>query len=347
MLIKTKKSIAMWLFLVAAPIGVWLLLPDAPPAATPAKAIPVQVQVAATAPVALTTPQQAEFEKYVELGGAMGAYPASLDGTQVDGHVAVDANGHLIVDLGLRQIFDYFLATIGEETLEQIRARIAFYLQQQLPADAALQAWDILTQYLAYKDALADLSGHDGSYEGMRDSLQRQRELRDSLLSPALSTAFFQEEDTYADFALEHIENLRNPELSAAEKQAQTQALLETLPAPTRELIQATGAPLGVEQQVQVLREQGGSDSDIWQFREQQFGAAAADRLAALDAQRLQWEQRYEQYRQQRAVIENSGLAEQDIQQEIERLRAEQFADSERKRVAALDRIAEATRTAP
>jgi len=291
---------------------------------------------------ALTTPvvtPAAELARWVAKGRALGERPASLTGTQVDGALQVDAKGNLVIDLGLRRVFDYFLATIGEENLDDIRARIALYLQQHLPAAAAQQAWDLLTRYLDYKDALAEMPGHDGSYDGMRDSLQQARELRDALLGPTLAEAFFRDEDEYADFALHYIDQLHDPALTAQEKQQRVEALLSNLPDNARQEIQSTGRPLQIEQLVQAQREQGASSDDIWLYREQQFGSAAADRLAALDAQRVQWQQRYEYYRQQRDAIETSALDDSDKAAGIMRLRAEQFSDAEQKRVDVLDRI--------
>lgn len=298
---------------------------------------PLPLPSAAVAAPAVTP--AAELARWVAKGRALGERPASLAGTQVDGALQVDADGNLIIDLGVRRVFDYFLATIGEESLDDIRARIALYLQQHLPAAAAQQAWDLLTHYLDYKDALAEMPGHDGSYDGMRDSLQQARELRDALLGPTLAEAFFREEDEYADFALQYIDQLHDPALTAQEKQQRVEALLSNLPDNARQEIQSTGRPLQIEQSVQALREQGASSDDIWLYREQQFGSAAADRLAALDAQRAQWQQRYEHYRQQRAAIDTSAMDDSDKAAEIMRLRAEQFSDAEQKRVDVLDRI--------
>src|SRR3990167_5766466 len=303
---------------------------------------PAALPAVTSSPVAATS---AEFLQWAQRGAALGEPPRSLQGTTVDGGVgvdggaSVDAQGNLVIAESLRRLFDYFLATAGEETPEQIRARIAFYLQQQLPLDAAMQGWAILGQYLAYKDALADLSGHDGSYDGMLASLREQRDLRDTLLGPTLSSAFFQAEDEYADFALQHVTQLRDSNLSAEEKERLTQELLATLPEESRREIEATGAPVRVEQQVEMLRQQGASEADVWQVREQQFGSAAAGRLAQLDQTRAEWEQRYGDYRQQLQQIETSALAEAERQEAVARLRAITFSEQEMKRVEALDRI--------
>lgn len=312
-----------------------LVEPELSAPAVQALPAPAALPAAATAPATTS----AEFLRWAQRGAALGELPRSLQGTAVDGGVDLDAQRKLVIGESLRRLFDYFLATAGEETLEQIRARIAFYLQQQLPLDAAMQGWAILGQYLAYKDALADLPGHDGSYDGMLASLREQRELRDTLLGPTLSSAFFQAEDEYADFALQHVTHLRDPELSAEEKERLTQELLATLPEDSRREIEATGAPVRVEQQVEMLRQQGASEADVWQLREQQFGSAAAGRLAQLDQTRAEWEQRYGEYRQQLQQIETSALADTERQEAVARLRAITFSEQEMKRVEALDRI--------
>lgn len=285
-------------------------------------------------------PSFAVFLQWAQRGAALGLPPRSLQGTAVDGGVRLDIEGKLVIDEDLRRLFDYFLATVGEETPEQIRARIAFYLQQNLPPDEALQAWQILDQYLAYKDALADLPGHDGSYAGMLGSLREQRALRDSLLGPELGEAFFRAEDEYADFAVQHVEHLRDPAISAEEKERLTQELLASMPEESRRMIEATGAPVRTELQVEALRQQGASEAEVWQLREQQFGSDAAQRLAQLDQARAEWDRRYSDYRQQLQQIGNGALDAAEQQDAVVRLRGELFSAQERKRVEALDRIA-------
>lgn len=280
------------------------------------------------------------FLDWAQQGLALKTLPRSLQGTAVDGGVRVDANGHLVPDPALRRLFDYFLAAAGEESLERIRARIAFYLQQHLPLPAALEAWDVLNRYLDYKDALATLPGNDGSFAGMKASLAQQRQLRDSILGPELGVAFYRDEDIYADFALQHVEQLRDSSLTPAEREQQTEALLQALPPAVRNRIEASAAPVQVEGQVDAMRRQGVSDARIWQVRDQHFGGAAADRLAQLDRTRAEWEQRYQQYRQQRQQIMDSAMAQADREAAIAQLQSEDFSQGELKRVQALDRIA-------
>ena len=54
----------------------------------------------------------------------------SLQGTNVDGSITWDQQGQLQPDLALRQVFDYFLALVGEETEQQIRQRLRAHVEQ-------------------------------------------------------------------------------------------------------------------------------------------------------------------------------------------------------------------------
>ena len=293
----TRKGIGGLAFAVAIVLMAgWLLramVPGSMSGSTPVSApVPALAALSPNPPALAVDP----LSSWAAKGAALGALPASLVGTQIDGALRVDGAGQLVVDLALRRLFDYFLATAGEESLDDIRARLAFYFQQQLSPEAALQAWNILNQYLDYRDALADIPGHDGSNEGMLESLQRQRELRDALLGTELASAFFQAEDQYADYALQHVALMRDNHLSASTRQQQIDLLLNELPETLRDSIQATAKPLQVEREVASLRQQGASEAEVWQQREQQFGADAADRLAQLDQQRARWQQRYEDY---------------------------------------------------
>jgi len=283
---------------------------------------------------------QQRFLQWAQRGAALGERPASLRGTVADGGITVNTQGELVPDLALRRLFDYFLASAGEESPDAIQARIAFYLQQHAPLMAAVAAWSTLQRYLEYKEALSTLPGHDGSYDGMQDTLLLQRELRDSLLGPELRQAFFQAEDEYADFALQHSARVRDESLSSEERERLEAEQLAALTEATRTDIVSGAMPVRTEQQVEKLREQGAGEGEIQALREQQLGSAAAERLAALDEARAEWERRYQDYRAERDRIEASALARMDRDSAIQQLRADLFSPQERKRVEALDRIA-------
>lgn len=80
--------------------------------------------------------------------------PASFRGTTVDGVFRLDANGNLLISEDIRQIFDYFLAAVGEEPLATSVERLRAYITEQLSANAREQALTLLNQYLDYKREL-------------------------------------------------------------------------------------------------------------------------------------------------------------------------------------------------
>lgn len=291
------------------------------------------------APAADDGAGESEFQAYVARGRKLGEEPASWRGTVPDGALREDEQGNLIVSEAVRRRFDYFLSALGEEELNVLRGRVAAHLQASLSATAARQAWTLFERYIGYRAALRELDEHDGSVAGMRQSLEERRALRDQWFSATTREAFFGFRDRYADFALERRALLENERLDPAEKQARLDALEAGLPEEIREMVRASRRPAEVAEAVERLREQGASEARVYQYREQRLGAEAAERLGELDRRREEWRERYQAYRAQRRAIEDSGLAEEDRDDAVQRLRASLFDEAEQRRVRALDRI--------
>ena len=90
----------------------------------------------------------------------------------------------------------------------------------------------------------------------------------------------------------------------------------------------------------QSWQEQGGNEADLRQIREQTVGAAAADRLEALEQERAAFDQRMQRWLGERQAIQmNSALSETDRDRQIEALRAQQFSEAELVRGRTLERI--------
>lgn len=123
--------------------------------------------------------------------------PASLAGTSVPGGWAeTDANGSLVPTPQLRQLFEYYLAALGEETLPQLVARIEQALAR-LEEPARSEALDTLGDYLDYKLALGDLEatyGHDATTnaEDMQRRMAEIRALRRTWMDAQTADAFLQ-----------------------------------------------------------------------------------------------------------------------------------------------------------
>ena len=288
-----------------------------------------------------TDSDAASFSAYEERGRRLETLPASLEGTQVDGRLQVDADGNLIVSIGVRRVFDYFLSALGEEDLDTIKARIAAHLAGNLPDGKAVQqAWALLDRYLNYQDALSQQPKPERTAAGARDAVKARQQLRHAWLGQQVAEVFFGFEDQLDSYTIRRLEILENDQLSDAQKRRHIAMLQQELPAPIREARERATAPTRVAGQVETLREAGASAAEIRALREQQFGVEAAQRLEQLDRQRQQWDARYQDYASQRQQILESGLASTDQQAAIERLQEDLFSEQEQRRVQALDRIA-------
>ncbi len=271
------------------------------------------------------------------------ALPRSLRGSQVDGALRVDSTGHLLVDRQVRAVFDYFLSALGEESLPVILARLHAYIHQQLPAPAAAEAIALLDQYIAYRQALAQLpapaqsTGGQVDVSAMEQRLSLLQGLRRQYLPLLAIQAFFGEDDAYAEYSLARVRILQDASLSAAAKASELAAAEEQLP-PALQASQRTAEQV---QNLQALtaqwRQAQGSAAQLRQIRENLVGAAAADRLEALDQQRAAFASRLQSYLQQRAsILANANLSADDRQSAIDNLLSSSFSAAERPRVQAL-----------
>ena len=269
--------------------------------------------------------------------------PASFVGTEVDGGLHVDASGQLIIDEDIRRLFDYFLASIGEESLAASVKRLRTYIDGQLGEPARSHAQVLLNQYLEYKRELALLE-RDLPRLASLDAL-RQREaalqaLRARLFDAETHQAFFAREEGYNRFTLERLAIAQDARLDAEAKGQAVDRLRASLPA---ELQDAVLPQLQQElrQHTARLQAEGASAGQIRQMRQQLVGAEATTRLEALDGQRQNWQKRLDDYLTAKARIQNNeGLSVGDRQAALKTLAAEHFDERERLRLEAAEHLA-------
>lgn len=271
--------------------------------------------------------------------------PASLQGTEVDGTLLADDNGNLIINPDIRRVFDYFLSTLGAESLAKIEQRLRAYIQHQLPVKAAQQAEQLLENYLALNQALSTL---ESPVEGETGGLSQTGVLRDRLLSiqslrrehlPAeVIDAFYADDDALDQLALGRMDIIQDGTLSADQR---TQALAD-LEQSLSPHLQRVMSELNKQQQLNTftarVRYNGGSDADLYQLRESFYGPDVADRLAQLDQSRQQWQTRMTRWLKDRdSLMAVEGLDDTDRQQQIDRLRQDHFEPAELNRVKILE----------
>ncbi|MCQ4279687.1 lipase secretion chaperone [Pseudomonas stutzeri] len=278
---------------------------------------------------------------------ALGRLPGSFAGTQVDGRLRADAAGKLIIDAEIRRVFDYFLASIGEEPLETSVNRLRRYIEAQLPTPAAGHATQLLSQYLDYKRQLLMLEQQhmqQADIDAMRNRLRAVQQLRAGIFDDLVHQTFFGPDEAADRFMLERLAIRHDPSLDASGKGAALDRLRNNLPAELQD-------PMAAQMQVQ-LREQtralaasGGNLTDLRQLRQQLVGNAAAARLEQLDAKRQAWQARVTAYREEKLRIERSrGLGQADKRAAISRLATERFTEHERQRLQAAEQLVAAER---
>jgi len=260
---------------------------------------------------------------------------SSLRGTEVDGGVLLDANGQVVIDLGMRRLFDYYLSLVGERDILQIRSLLKDYLAGKY---SAANTETVLKYFDRYTDYLNQLAVQNiGGLANPEDRLKNVKALREKMLGDEMAQAFFADEEALATLTLKRMAIANDKTLSADEKAR----LLAELDASANysARTEADTAALVAEQtrQLDALKL---TDAQRTAEREASWGKEAAGRLGQLDQQRSQWDARIKQYLLARSRIDaNRGLSSQARAQAIAALRSQQFTAAEQRRIAALEAI--------
>ncbi|WP_336365756.1 lipase secretion chaperone [Marinobacter sp. C2H3] len=311
-------------------------------------------QAAAPSPAAPSTPttaaRPAEPAQSTNSAAAVRSRtPARLDGkpfapsladTDIDGALKADANGQLVIDLGTRDFFDYFLSTVGEVSPDTAIGQIQTLAQTYLPAQAAKQAMDLLDQYLAYKQASLSLLqakldpalSQDPDYQlnALGNALAGLKELRSETFSARAHEAFFGLEEAYSEYTLNAMAIARRTDLSDSGKEALIEYQRQQLP----EVIRNTEVRMQAEAATQQAR--------VAAIKEADSPEAAGKRLAELGLdeegvqgvvtylqQRKRFDERFQQFRQAASEQSLSGLAPADRKRQQDALLQEYFPDGQ------------------
>jgi len=273
-----------------------------------------------------------------------GNLPSSLRRTEIPGNLMVDMSGKLIVTEDLRDVFEYFLSGMGEEPYETLIARIEEYLKYALPDSASQEAIEILHSYLTYKKKLEELESDKSIIEGredriaaLKDILSQRMLVRRQCLSPDVVDAFFGESEKYDLFTLGRIEIEQNAVLSEQEKESRLIELEEQLPEHMKERRQEYRTRQKLQKTIDEIRQKGGSEEEVFQARAEIFGPEAAERLAELDKQTANWENRLHQFTEgMKSITQQKELSDDEKQERINELKYDLFDDTEISRVDAI-----------
>lgn len=270
--------------------------------------------------------------------------PTSLRGTEVDGELREDAQGHLVIARGVRSVFDYFLSTRGEQPDAVLHERIRAYIRYHLKSIAAGEALALLDHYLAYQHdidgALATSRAND--LDALRNRVATIERLRNQHFEPTVVQAFFDDESTYDHYTLDKMTVLADASLSPQQKAVRLKELRQALPTALREHMDVAEQVQSLNDVTDQWRSRHGSPAELRVIRESMVGAPAADRLEALDREESAWDARIQTYLQARqAVLNDPTLAEATKQQRLVALRTGSFSGPEQIRATTFERMAD------
>jgi lipase chaperone LimK len=274
--------------------------------------------------------------------------PASLAESPTPAALQMTESGGLIINLRIRELFEYYLTASGEEPLENIIARIKHAMAAQLDSAAYAEAEALLEGYLQFRNnAGVIINRYNEEVTADTDKLallfemkQAVRQSRSDYLPSDAIDSFFAEEDAYDAYMHGKASILGNTALSEAEKEQELQLLELDTPQSVIASDKASRQISNLRQQEKRLRDEGAGDDAINALRERELGAESAERLARLDEKRRDWDNRMDNYRKELRIVETADeYPPEEKARLIEQLRAQHFSEQESIRVRALDNI--------
>lgn len=273
--------------------------------------------------------------------------PRSLQGTDVDGEIIIDENKQLVVTEGLRRLFDYFLSALGEENDAVIYARVESYIRNHTPEPAASQAITIFNQYIAYLKAIPEIEKRYGNLQlqatqsGELDlsvvAQQKQdvAKLRQQYFSKETINAFFGAEEEYDNYSVEMIRINQNSQLSDTQKESAKQDYISRMPnSSTKANIEQQANLNELISRTEQMKAKGATTEELYKMRRELVGAPAAARLAQVDQEDANFDQRFNQYQTQKQQLLSQNPDNTQAQTQIDQMEQQLFDESERKRLA-------------
>lgn len=259
----------------------------------------------------------------------------TFKGAVVDGALRTDHRGNLVIDMQLRHWIDFHLTAMGEISLAEIK----LVMQQQmreLPQPGQQQALDLLDAYMGYLAALDDYEFEEvrrlvePQASDVEARFRWQQRLRREWLEPLVVEAFFAGEESIDEYTLA-AQRLRKDGASAEE----LAALETTLPEPIREMRAQSRQVISMGENESSMKEQGASTEEIQQWRIQEYGVEAAERLAKMDKRQSQWQQRLRGYQRYQQELTEKNLPTSEQDKLLKNYQSRHFDQSERKRLNA------------
>ncbi len=248
---------------------------------------------------------------------------------------------NLVITVGLRKLFDFYLSSIKDISREEKLNNIKANLKQQLDDKSLQQALVVLDNYFFYIDALVefDLEYPANTQEKTQANLARLTErnnallaLQDRILTPTIAEIFFLQRRQLDNHTLAKAGIL----LSDLSENGKEQALINlNAQLPLHVILQQKR----VSQQADLISIDNNSElSQPQKFIHytKTVGEDAAIRLRELNQKRSIWNSRLEVFRSKQQNLKDSGLAEEDYEKSYQGILNNLFEPHEQARAEAL-----------
>ncbi|BBI66522.1 hypothetical protein PKHYL_07130 [Psychrobacter sp. KH172YL61] len=159
--------------------------------------------------------------------------------------------------------------------------------------------------------------------------------LRQQYFDKTTIEAFFGASDSYDDYSMEMVRINQNEQMSEAQKQAARQDYVSRLPdgaIKTNIMQQANLNELMAR--TEQMKAQGASPEALYNMRRELVGEAAAARLAQVDQEDANFDQRFTQYEAQKGQLLSQSANPAEAQIQIDQLEQQLFDAAERKRLS-------------
>jgi lipase chaperone LimK len=268
----------------------------------------------------------------------------SLTGITHEANIRADSTGNFIVDESIKHLFEFYLSSVGEESLELILQRVQAELSSELEPPALDQALSLLKRYVDYKIELSTIEQalpqqseqNNSDLENIKHQKSQLNALRAQYFDQIEYQQFFEQEELYDNYMLNHLSIVGDQSLDKETKRQNLESLEQTLPEDVRAVRQQVTLHGNLYEQAKTMKAEGASNEEVFQLRAVSLGEDAARAMAKLDADRALWQQRLTNYSQQKNIINDSGLSKQDQLLAINDLIETNFSGTERLRVKAL-----------
>ena len=263
--------------------------------------------------------------------------------TQIDGALAADQSGNLILNQGVRDFFDYFLSAADEIGPEAAIAEIQRYINQYLTEPANEQATALLWNYLRYKryelslqqqPLSGGLSTEQDALVILRNNFSMLKNKRNELFDSQTDNALFGLEAVYQEHTLSTLELFADQSLTDSQRHNELERLQQNLPPELQASQREDHTQRERQRRIEQIAASSVDDSSFHQsLLNQGLDPQKADELLSYRQQQTQFDSLYQQYRR---VASKLNADDKHYARDLASLRSSFFSQPEQQTMAKL-----------